>query len=105
MRRRSMAVRDWMNRRVTTMRPDTSLGEAARLMRAHKIRHVLVVEGAGRIVGIVTAHDLRQALFAPAVREELENLLTILDGLVVRDVMTRVSSACERPRRSARRPG
>ena len=89
MRRRSMAVRDWMSRRVTTMRPDTRLSEAARLMRARKIRHVPVVEGAGRIVGIVTAHDLRQALFAPAVHEELENLLTILDGLVVRDVMTR----------------
>jgi acetoin utilization protein AcuB len=89
MRRRSMIVRDWMKGRVTTVRPDARLGSVARLMRARKIRHLPVVEGAGRLVGIVTARDLRQALFAPAVQDQLENLPTVLDGLVVRDVMTR----------------
>ena len=84
-----MAVRDWMSRRVATVRPDARLGEAARLMGARKIRHLPVVEGAGRLVGIVTARDLRQAVFAPAVQEHLESLAGVLDGLVVRDVMTR----------------
>jgi acetoin utilization protein AcuB len=84
-----MSVADWMSRRVTTVRPDVRLGEAARLMRARKIRHLPVVEGAGRLVGIITARDLRQAMFAPAVQDELENLPGVLNGLVVRDVMTR----------------
>jgi CBS domain-containing protein len=60
-----MAVRDWMSRRVATVRPDARLGEAARLMGARKIRHLPVVEAAGRLVGIVTARDLRQAVFPP----------------------------------------
>ena len=85
----SMSVRDWMSRRVTTIRPDTRLGEAARLMRARKIRHLPVVDGPGRLVGIVTARDLRQALFSPAVQDHVEALSGVLDGLVVRDVMTR----------------
>jgi acetoin utilization protein AcuB len=88
-RGRSTSVRDWMSRRVTTIRPDTRLGEAARLMRARKIRHLPVVDGAGRLVGIVTARDLRQALFAPAVQDQPDNLRGVLDGLAVRDIMTR----------------
>ena len=85
----AMSVRDWMSRRVATIRPDARLGEAARLMGMRKIRHLPVVEPAGRLVGIVTARDLRQAVFAPAVQDHLEQLSGVLDGLVVRDVMTR----------------
>jgi len=46
-----------------------------------------VVERGGRLVGIVTARDLRQALFAPSVQDGLENLRDVLDGLAVRDIM------------------
>jgi len=88
-RTRSIAVRDWMSRRVVSIRPDARLSEAAALMRARKIRHLPVVERGGRPVGIVTARDLRQALFAPAVQDGLQNLRGVLDTLVVRDVMTR----------------
>jgi acetoin utilization protein AcuB len=86
---RGIAVRDWMSRRVTTVPPEARLSEAAKLMQARKIRHLPVVDGAGRLVGIVTARDLRQAMFAPMVQDELTNLRGVLDGLAVRDVMTR----------------
>ena len=88
-RTRSIAVRDWMSRRVFSIRPDARLSEAAALMRRRKIRHLPVVERGGRLVGIVTARDLRQALFAPSVQDGLENLRGVLDALVVREVMTR----------------
>jgi acetoin utilization protein AcuB len=86
---RSIAVRDWMTRRVHSIRPDARVVEAAAMMRTRKIRHLPVVERGGRLVGIVTARDLRQALFAPSVQDGLENLRGVLDSLVVRDVMTR----------------
>jgi acetoin utilization protein AcuB len=85
----SLAVRDWMSRRVATIRPDARLGDAARLMGARKIRHLPVVEATGRLTGIVTARDVRQAVFAPAVQDHLESLAGVLDGLVIRDIMTR----------------
>lgn len=83
------SVRDCMSRRVVTVSPDTDLAAAARLMRARKIRHLPVVDSRGRLVGIVTARDLRQALFAPAVQDRREDVLDVLKALVVRDVMTR----------------
>jgi len=78
-----------MSRRVFSIGPDASLGEAATLMRRRKVRHVPVVERGGRLVGMVTARDLRQALFAPSVQDGLENLRGVLDGPAVRDTMTR----------------
>jgi acetoin utilization protein AcuB len=84
-----MSVRDRMSRRVTTVRPEARLSEAALLMRTRKIRHLPVVDRAGRLVGMVTARDLRQALFAPAVQSETEDVLGLLETLAVGDVMTR----------------
>ena len=88
-RKRSMVVRDRMSRRVTTVRPEARLSEAAQLMRARRIRHLPVVDRAGRLVGMVTDRDLRQALFAPAVQAEAEDVLEVLEGLSVGDIMTR----------------
>lgn len=86
---RSMSVRDRMSRRVTTVRPEAHLSEAAKLMRARKIRHLPVVDRAGRLVGMVTARDLRQVLFAPIVQDERADVQALLEALSVRDVMTR----------------
>jgi acetoin utilization protein AcuB len=83
------SVRKCMSRRVITVGPDTGLAQAAKLMRARKIRHLPVVESRGRLIGIVTSRDLRQALFAPAVQDRPEDVLDVLNALLVRDVMTR----------------
>jgi acetoin utilization protein AcuB len=87
--KRVMSVRDRMSRNVTTVRPATRLSAAAALMRDRKVRHLPVVDGVGRLVGIVTARDLRQALFAPAVQAEGTDLPAVLNALTVGDVMTR----------------
>jgi acetoin utilization protein AcuB len=88
-RKPSIMVREWMNRRVFSIGPDARLSEAATLMRRRKIRHLPVVERGGRLVGMVSARDLRQALFAPSVQDGLDNLRGVLDGLAVRDIMAR----------------
>jgi len=88
-RKPSIMVREWMTRRVFSIGPDARLSEAATLMRRRKVRHLPVVERGGRLVGMVTARDLRQALFAPSVQDGLENLRGVLDGLAVRDIMVR----------------
>jgi acetoin utilization protein AcuB len=86
-RKPSIMVREWMSRRVFSIGPDARLSEAATLMRRRKVRHLPVVERGGRLVGMVSARDLRQALFAPSVQDGLENLRGVLDGLKVRDIM------------------
>lgn len=53
-----MKVRDIMIRGIVSVRPDASILEAARLMREHGISALPVIDGAGRLVGIVTERDL-----------------------------------------------
>jgi CBS domain-containing protein len=47
-----------MSKPVTTATPDTSISAAARLLRRRGIRHLPVVDRAGRLAGIVTRRDL-----------------------------------------------
>ena len=53
-----MRARDVMTRQVLTVRPETTLSDAATLMIEHRISGLPVVAGEGRIVGILTEGDL-----------------------------------------------
>ncbi len=54
-------VSEVMTRRVVTIDPDSSMGEAARLLRAYSVKRLPVVEN-GRLIGIVTRQNLADAL-------------------------------------------
>ncbi|MEK7786267.1 MAG: CBS domain-containing protein [Chloroflexota bacterium] len=56
--RASPKVKDIMTREVVTVRPDTPVAEIACLLTTHRIGGVPVVDGAGRVVGIVSESDL-----------------------------------------------
>ena len=51
------SVADFMSRKLLIVRPDTAVGSAAALMRAHAIGSLPVLRGT-RLVGIVTASDM-----------------------------------------------
>jgi len=53
-----MKVEDLMTRQVVTVTPETSIWAAARLMLDHKISGLPVVTNEGRVVGIISEHDL-----------------------------------------------
>jgi len=50
-----------MKRNLVTVTPGASLEEAARLLKAHRIHHLPVVEEGNRLAGIVSDTDLRNA--------------------------------------------
>lgn len=54
-------ISDVMHRGIVTCRPDTTLDEAARLMRDHNCGAVPVVDDEARLVGIVTDRDITLA--------------------------------------------
>jgi acetoin utilization protein AcuB len=54
---RMPSIGDHMTRQPLTIRRDAILTEAHALMRQHRIRHLPVLDE-GRLVGIVTQHDL-----------------------------------------------
>lgn len=81
-------VADWMTCAVVTVRPEATVAEAGALLRTHGIRHLPVVDEAGRVVGIVTDRDLRQLAFAPHVFDQLGWQAAGLQAMPVREVMT-----------------
>jgi acetoin utilization protein AcuB len=82
-----MYVREKMNRNVSTITPDQSLRMARERMHKHGIRRLPVVEH-GKLVGIITDRDVRQAWASPATSLSTHELLYLLDRLTVAEVMT-----------------
>jgi acetoin utilization protein AcuB len=86
-----MRVKEIMTGNVTTIRSTASCQEAVALMFREKIRHLPVVDEAGRLVGIVTDRDLRHRLFEPSVFPTIGSVPveTLLGGVPVSEVMSR----------------
>ena len=57
-RAQALTVREVMSDKPVTVPPDTSLGEAGRIMHRKHVGRLLVVDSGGRLVGIVTRSDL-----------------------------------------------
>ena len=66
-----MVVRDVMTEDPFTIEPDAPLDRASDVMRAKDLRHLPVVDRAGRLIGIIAERDLRRAALAPAVDEDV----------------------------------
>jgi CBS domain-containing protein len=82
-----MLVRDKMHGEVVTITPDQSLRTARERMRQHGVRRLPVVEH-GRLVGIITDRDVRQAWASPATSLSVHELLYLLERVTVAEVMT-----------------
>ena len=53
-----MLIRNYITPDPVTIQPETPVEDIARLLLAHRINGVPVVDGAGRLIGVVTAEDL-----------------------------------------------
>ncbi len=83
-----MRVADIMTSKPVTVTPQNAIGTAIALMRAGGFRRLPVVEN-GRLVGIVTARDLRLASNAPTVMREQWYDNYIFQHIPVSTCMTR----------------
>lgn len=81
-------VMDWMTRTVLTVKADQTLPEAHALMKEHNVRRLPVLEQ-GRLVGIVTLGDLREASPSDATSLSIFELNYLLARLTIQDIMTR----------------
>ncbi len=89
-------VREVMTRDPLTIDPEAPVATAVAVMRDKSVRHLPVVDDAGRLQGMISDRDLRDAVFAPAfaeflsqvARRRLRGISATLEGLRVKDVMT-----------------
>lgn len=80
-------VREWMTPEPVTITPDTTLPEAHRLMMAHSIRRLPVIEE-GRLVGIVTLGDVRGAEPSGATSLSIWEVNYLVSKLRIEEIMT-----------------
>jgi CBS domain-containing protein len=81
-------VRDIMTSPAVVVTPDTTLPVANSLMKEKRIRHLPVVEN-GRLVGIVSRGDLREASISASINADQYELHFMLNRLTVGKLMTR----------------
>lgn len=81
-------VKDWMSTDVITITPETTLPEAHQLMTNEEIRRLPVVDGNGRLIGIVTIGDIRSAEPSPATSLSIWEMNYLLSSLKVDKIMT-----------------
>jgi CBS domain-containing protein len=67
-----LSVAEIMTHEPYTLGPDDSLADAAKLMRAHHIRHVPVVSGDGNVLGVVSHRDVLAASDSRLVHQDAE---------------------------------
>ncbi len=80
-------VREWMTADVITVTPDTTLPEADRLIVDNMIRRLPVVKN-GKLVGICTYGDIREARPSPATSLSIWELNYLLSQLTIGEIMT-----------------
>ncbi|OIO90540.1 MAG: hypothetical protein AUK03_12775 [Anaerolineae bacterium CG2_30_64_16] len=83
-----MCVREIMTSPAIVVSPETTLPVANTLMKENRIRHLPVVDN-GRLVGIVSRGDLREASTTAAVNTDSYEFNFMLSKLTVGKLMTR----------------
>jgi CBS domain-containing protein len=81
-------AKEMMQIRIISVSSETSLAEARRVMTANKIRHLPVVSN-GRLVGIVTDRDIRNASPSPATTLSRGEINYQLDTTPIKTCMTK----------------
>ena len=81
-----MRIRDVMTRNPITVTPDTLVLDAQKIMKQNNIRRLPVVEK-GKLVGIITQHDLLEASPSPATSLSIHELNYLLSKMQVKEIM------------------
>ncbi|MBL7174579.1 MAG: CBS domain-containing protein [Desulfobacteraceae bacterium] len=83
-----MLVKNWMSKKVVTVDINDSMQDAVGLIKEHEIR-MLPVMKKGKLVGIITDRDLKEASASDATSLEIHELLYLLTKIKVSDIMTK----------------
>lgn len=82
-----MKVSEFMTDKVITASPNDGIRQTFFNMRAKNVRHLPVVDGDGKLVGIISDRDLRRPDWVDEA-PDLSHIYKLDDELLVRDLMT-----------------
>jgi acetoin utilization protein AcuB len=81
-----MKIGDWMTRDPVVVAPDTLLMEARKKMNEYKVHHLPVIKK-GKLVGILTRHNLLEASPSSATTLSIHELSYLLANMKVGEIM------------------
>ena len=84
-----MLVQEWMTQKVLTVTPDVSVMKASRMMKDNRIRRLPVVDDNGKLVGIVSDRDIKDASPSKATTLDMHELYYLLSEMKVKEIMTK----------------
>lgn len=84
----TMLIKDWMTREPITINDDTSMIKAIHIMKQQRFRRLPVLHQ-GRLVGVITDRDLKEASPSKATTLDVHELYYLLGELQVKEIMTR----------------
>lgn len=82
-----MLIKDWMATAVLTVDANTSVMRATRIMKENNIRRLPVLSQ-GKLVGIVTDRDLKEASPSSTSDMDIHEMYYLLSEMKIKDVMT-----------------
>jgi acetoin utilization protein AcuB len=83
-----MRIRDIMSTNVVTVDEKTLVGDARKIMEAHRIRRLPVMRK-DKLIGLVTKHMLLEAAPSPATSLSIHELNYLLAKMTVKDIMVK----------------
>ena len=84
-----MLVANWMTKEVFTITPDRSMMKASKIMKDKSISCMPVVDEDGKVVGIVSDRDVKDASPSKATTLDMHELYYLLSEVKVKDIMTK----------------
>jgi len=84
-----MKVKHWMTRDPITVDPETPIIDAKKIMKENKIRRLPVVDGKGRVVGMVTYRNIIEASPSSVTSLSMHELNYLYAKIKVKDIMTK----------------
>jgi acetoin utilization protein AcuB len=83
-----MPVKDWMSKDLITIDEDTSIMKASKVMKQNEIQHLPILRQ-GRLVGIVSDRDLKEATPSKATMLDIHEMYYLLDKILVKSLMSK----------------
>ena len=81
-----MPVKDWMSTELVTIDEDASIMKASKIMKQNHIQYLPVLSK-GRLVGILSDRDLKEASPSKATTLDMHEMYYLLDKVLVKSLM------------------